>query len=133
MLESLNVLFVGMVVVFLALILLTFIIFLIPKVIAIKGNKKVEKDTDINTRINSYTKISDEKETVISKDSLKDSSKDNEIVAVITAALQAFLSSEPGIKDKTVKILSYKRLTKEAPVWNKTGRLLQTANRTQGI
>lgn len=98
---------VGISVVFLALIALSFFIYLFGKVM-VKGNKKP-------------TKITDSMKTV-SKVEVSADTDDNELIAVITAAIQASFKKAGITPECKIVVKSFKRVEDDSPVWNTTGR-----------
>ena len=101
---------VGISVVFLALIALSFFIYLFGKVM-VKGveNKKTKTVK---------TEIKDVKTVEINAD-VED---DAELIAVITAAIQASLIAAGISPECKIVVKSFKRVGNDAPVWNSTGR-----------
>lgn len=136
MLESFNVLIVGIVVVFLALILLTFTIKLIPLMLIMSkiGRKSDIQNGGVHNTDTPKPQVNINREmSKFAQKPVQNTTGNNEIIAVISAALHSYLSSLPGNEGKTFKLLSYRRIDGTAPVWNRTGRLVQTLNRIQGI
>lgn len=110
---AINVIFVGITVVFMSLILLTFIISASTKILdAVRGSsagkKKLTDDVSIQ-------KIS---EVEVSNSSDSDLPTD-ELVAVITAAIMSSINASP---DYNIRIKSFRRIPQSAPVWNVAGR-----------
>ena len=108
---------VGFSVVFIALILLTIIIYVFNKININAKNtvKSSVKSSEASVKTESLPAFNEgvealDDETLIS---------DDELVAVLTAAIMASVkrSSECNIKVKSIK-----RLPKTSPVWNTTGR-----------
>jgi len=110
---SINVIFVGMVVVFVSLILLTYIIVLSNKILnAVKGSSGKNKKTADNI---SVQEISETRETNSSNGDLPE----DELVAVLTAAIMASVSTDPGY---SIRLKSFRRIPQTTPVWNIAGR-----------
>jgi len=101
---------VGISVVFLALVALSFFIYLFGKVMVNGFNKKKTKTEK--------TEIKDVKTVEINAD-VED---DAELIAVITAAIQASLVKAGISPECKIVVKSFKRVGNDAPVWNSTGR-----------
>ena len=101
---------VGISVVFLALIALSVFIYLFGKVMADGREKKKVKPEII--------KASD-----VRSIELDAGIEDNgELIAVITAAIQASLIKAGILPECKIVVKSFKRIGNDAPVWNTTGR-----------
>lgn len=98
---------VGISVVFLALIALSFFIYLFGKVM-MKNNAK-DKNTETPSK-------------KISSIELSADTDDEELIAVITAAIQASLKKAGITPECKIVVKSFKRVESDAPVWNTTGR-----------
>ena len=101
---------VGISVVFLALIALSFFIYLFGKVMVNGVEKKKNKTVK--------TEIKDVKTVEINAE-VED---DTELIAVITAAIQASLVKAGISPECKIIVKSFKRVGNDAPVWNSTGR-----------
>ena len=99
---------VGISVVFLALIALSFFIFLFGKIMKDNGKKGATKE------IPELEKV---KEIEVSADS-----DDDEIIAVITAAIQAAMAKAGISPECKIVVRSFKRVVSDAPAWNAAGR-----------
>ena len=120
---AINLVFVGLTVVFSALIILSLIIYLSTKILA--GKKKEEAAGNVVTDEASILEI--EEDDTDANSAISDSIKsDDELAAVIMAAIQA--SMLPGSQCK-LKVKSFRRIAQTSPAWNKTGRIEQIANR----
>ncbi len=109
---SANVIFVGMVVVFVSLILLTYIIVLSNKILnAVKGASGENNKTagNISQEMGEYRR---------SSSSYSDAPAE-ELVAAITAAIMASVDTHPGYN---IRLKSFRRIPQTAPVWNVAGR-----------
>ena len=100
---------VGISVVFLALIALSFCIFLFGKIMT--NNRKNKEKPEI-----SYA----EKMAGVVVDA--DIEDDGELIAVITAAIQESLVKAGISPECKIVVRSFKRVGSDAPVWNTTGR-----------
>lgn len=123
-----NVTFVGLTVVFIALILLSLIITGFSFIIRVRQKIGSRYDHDA-----SMLEIEDEpeKEADIVLNSKPDRYAGNveaeeETIAAITAAIYLYIESRPGY---SLRIKSIKRATQAAPVWNSAGRLEQVNGR----
>lgn len=99
---------VGISVVFLALVALFFFIYIFGKVMK-NGSNKVEKTPERKIR----------KIKSIEVDADVD---DNQLIAVITAAVQASLQKAGITPECRIVVRSFNRVEDGTPVWNKTGR-----------
>lgn len=107
---SANVIFVGMVVVFVSLILLTYIIVLSNKILnAVKGVSGGNKKTADNVSTGEIRRSSSPDGDVPAE----------ELVAVITAAIMASVDTHPGYN---IRLKSFRRIPQTAPAWNLAGR-----------
>lgn len=108
--EDLNVVIAGIGIVFLCMILITLVLYLFPVVFGgkNKGNKNKKEDKVEKTEI---------KETNVAA-AVKEED-DKELIAVITAAISSFFSSDAGIK---FRVKSFKRIG-DSSAWTKTSRL----------
>lgn len=103
---------VGMVVVFAALVVLAFAISLLSKVININKNADTEKPADVTTStVNTGT---------ANTDTHTDNRNDEELIAVITAAIMASMKQCPDFK---IRVKSFRRIPNNSPEWNVAGRL----------
>jgi sodium pump decarboxylase gamma subunit len=111
--DSLNLTFVGLTVVFLALILLLLIISAFSRIFNVKKQKQVghiDKDDMESIIINEEYKggcIHPEKVNT-----------DEELIIVITAAVLAAMGSRPEVK---IKVKSFSRVKNSRPSWNEAG------------
>lgn len=112
----------GLVVVFLALIILIVAVSVIGKIFTAIDNKKKAPQTDDKsiTNVSESTK-SDSTEVVLQVSSEDDS---DEVVAVITAAIAAVMQSEGNKKPFVIK--SVKRVSGVRNVWNQAGLIENT-------
>jgi len=110
---SVNVIFVGIVVVFISLVFLTCIIVLSNKLLnAIKGiSGENKKETD-------NIPVQEISETRNINSSNGDIPTD-ELVAVLTAAVMASINTHPGY---SIRLKSFRRIPQTTPVWNIAGR-----------
>jgi len=124
---ALTVTFVGLFVVFMALIILASIIFFASKVFALKitNNRIVANDSKAQD-IFHPTNI--KKDTVgVEKDNAVVAGNDeNELIAVLTAAVMASMKQAPDFK---VKIKSFKRICNDSPAWSSVGLAEQISSR----
>lgn len=112
---AMNLTFVGLVVVFIALILLAYIITLFSKILSFR-NKEVKNDAPkVPDEAPVRHDIPDEDST----EALHDASSEEELVAVLTAAVLAGMESRPDLK---IKVKSFRRIPQAAPAWNSMGR-----------
>ncbi len=112
----------GLVVVFLALIILIVAVSIIGKIFTAIDNKKKAPQTDDKsiTNVSESTK-SDSTEVVLEVSSEDDS---DEVVAVITAAIAAVMQAEGNKKPFVIK--SVKRVSGVRNVWNQAGLIENT-------
>jgi len=101
---------VGISVVFLALIALSFFIYLFGKVMVNGAGKKGEKSVKARA------------ESVKSIEVAAQIEDDGELIAVITAAIQASLVKAGISPECKIVVKSFKRVESDTPVWNTTGR-----------
>ena len=102
---ALNMIFTGISVVFLCLVLLVFIIYAMPKALSLFTKKKFkEEQEEIQTGNTS---------------SLKEIKHEDELIAVITAAVLACF--KPEVRSR-IKIGQIKRISDKPPVWNNISR-----------
>jgi Na+-transporting methylmalonyl-CoA/oxaloacetate decarboxylase gamma subunit len=104
---ALNTTFVGMVVVFLSLILISFIIFASSKLLGIGKSQK---------KTNSPSIVANQAEE---SNSAFESTTDSELIAVLTAAV---LSSMKDGYSSNIRIKSFRRVFPSSPIWNLAGR-----------
>jgi sodium pump decarboxylase gamma subunit len=95
---------VGISVVFLALVALSFFIYIFGKVMKNGGDKSKKK-------LESVSSIEVEANV-----------DDDELIAVITAAIQASLQKAGITPECRIVVKSFNRVEDGTPVWNKTGR-----------
>mgnify|MGYP001493708673 CR=1 FL=1 len=108
---AINLTFVGMTIVFIALIALTYVIYLFSMVLR-KGKK------DENADINSNTIVHQQKEAMLQESS--NDMDENELVAVLTAAIAAIYDATGS--GANFRVRSYRRISTNSPVWNLAGR-----------
>lgn len=113
--DSLIITIFSMAIVFLALIIISYLIDAL-RTVSNKDNNKQENKVESN--IEKETNL----EEVLDKDETMD---DEELVAVIAAAIASSL----GVEVPKVKIKSIKRVPQNAPAWAKVGRQEQILNR----
>jgi len=101
---------VGISVVFLALVALSFSIYLFGKVMVNGGKRKAEKSAKVTV------------ESIKSIEIETDVEDDAELIAVITAAIQASLVKAGISPECKIVVKSFKRVGSDSPVWNSTGR-----------
>jgi len=101
---------VGISVVFLALIALSFAIYVFGKVMVNGAKNKKEKP------------VREKLENVGSIEVNSDVNDDAELIAVITAAIQASLVKAGISPECKIIVKSFKRIADGTPVWNSTGR-----------
>ena len=101
---------VGISVVFLALVALSFSIYLFGKIM-VKGARK-RKAKPEKARVESIKSIEVD----------ADIEDDGELIAVLTAAIQASLVNVGISPECKIIVKSFKRVGNDAPVWNATGR-----------
>lgn len=120
LLMSLRVTLLGMGTVFIALIVLIYIIELINKVLNLNytSDKKQDDSEDVNLEKanEDFAKIEDE--TISQED-------EEELVAVITAAIAASLNRSTH----DIVVRSVKRVPNNTPAWNRAGRSQQISGR----
>lgn len=109
---AINLTFVGITVVFLALIILSLSIYVFSKIIESTGKKNINKATEQKNE-SSVVEI-DEKSSDI-----ENSTSNEELVAVITAAVMACMKRTPGCK---IQVKSFRRIPQTSPAWNIRGR-----------
>lgn len=107
---AINVIFVGVTVVFLSLIFLTLIISMSTRILdAVRGSSGgKKKQTDDASAL--------EIDEVEASDS---SASTDELIAVITAAIMSSINASP---DYNIRIKFFRRIPQSAPVWNVAGR-----------
>jgi len=115
---ALNVTFVGIFVVFLALVMLSIIVFLFSRIFSIK---KTETKNELNSA---------RLETSVSKtdEDIKNyaTGDGDELLSVLTAAVLASIKSGP---DYTIQVKSFRRIPQNTPVWNIAGRTEHIASK----
>jgi len=104
---------VGMTVVFAALIILAFLISALSK--AVNSNKNINADKQNNVLITPVTSTSS-----IDAKTGTDVQNDDELVAVITAAILASMKQEPDFR---IRVKSLRRIQDNSPAWNVAGKL----------
>ncbi|MCK5812419.1 MAG: OadG family protein [Clostridiales bacterium] len=97
---------IGISVVFLALIALSFFIFLFGKIMN-KEKKNGEKNS---------IKLSTNKKITVEVDG------DDELIAVITAAVSAYLNSNGLSPECKIKVTSFNRVTSKSSIWNESSK-----------
>lgn len=101
---------VGISVVFLALVALSFAIYVFGKLMLKDAENKREKHTVEKGEIASDIEV------------IADIDDDAELIAVITAAVQASLVKAGISPECRIVVKSFKRVSDGTPVWNSTGR-----------
>jgi sodium pump decarboxylase gamma subunit len=113
-----NVIFVGMTVVFISLVVLSYCITLFVKILGLKKNRAESTDS-----VNNQTPISEaniDNETGASDiESAHSEFSNQELVAVLAAAIMASGRTRPESK---IRITSYRRVPLNSPAWNAAGR-----------
>lgn len=105
--QDLNVFIVGFVLVLAALILLSLIVSLLPKLLAL-GKKKEKKDSVV---VKAEIKLPEEVE-VKEED-------DEELIAVLTAAIMSYYGNETKCN---LKVTSFKRIDNAPSTWSNAGK-----------
>lgn len=118
---ALIVTFVGLFVVFSALIILSVLISFSSKVFAIKTpiHSKAVNNSKIDNNMNHST---DNSNTNI----VNNSQDKNELIAVLTAAVMACMQQTPDFK---IRIKSFRRIHKDSSAWSTAGIAEQISNR----
>lgn len=108
-----SVVLVGISIVFICMILITLVLYLFPLIFGggNKNNKSKKKEKEIEQV------AATEENTVVKASAEKD---DKELIAVITAAISAYLGSDSGIK---FRVASFRRVGDNTSAWSKTSRL----------
>lgn len=109
---AVNLIFVGIVVVFLALAALILVIFIATRLLSIK--KASSQAAPASELASSLEIDEDEIETPAT-----DAPDDHELVAVITAAINALYTTGADIK---LRVKSFRRIPSNSPIWNMEGR-----------
>lgn len=113
--QALNVTLVGFTVVFVALILLSVIIFLFGKGFNAKKTAKITAvDNSVNTA--SVSEITENYEA----DAPADELSYDELVAVLTSAVLSSMRTRP---DSKIRVKSFRRINQNSPAWNAAGRM----------
>lgn len=102
---------VGMVVTFVGLILLAIIISLLGKVLNLSFGTR--KKTSDNPRTNDTAVSSEEAGNIVN--AAISSEDESELVAVLTAAVMAYMKQTPGFK---IRVKSFRRIHNDSPAWN---------------
>ena len=127
---AINLTFVGITVVFIALILLSLIIYVSTRLLTLKrngrteSNNKLHKASILEIDEASILEIDDDEEEIINIQGSK--KPDEELVAIIMAAIQAGMSPDSQCR---LQIKSFRRIEQTSPIWNKAGRREQIANK----
>lgn len=110
--KDLNVVLAGIGIVFICMVLITLALYFFPLIFGGKknGKKETKKAEPAETIKPAMTEI------IVKSEPEKD---DKELIAVITAAISAYLGSESNIK---FKVKSFKRIG-DGSAWSKTSRL----------
>lgn len=108
---------VGLTVVFASLVILFFVISLFPKIAKIRMKPKATEITNDNNA--SIVKVENKE-----PEACNTSFSYDELVAVLTAAVQASMVNRPDCK---LVVKSFRRITQSSPVWNVVGRDQQIA------
>lgn len=118
---AINVTFVGITVVFLALIVLTVIIYYFTKIL---NTRHKSAKTAKQSGYDEASLLEIDEDDASSHASIPN--LDEELIAVITAAIQSSMAVTPGCK---LQVKSFRRVGQTTPVWNRTGRLEQIAGK----
>ena len=118
---ALNVTFVGMFVVFLSLIILSIIIEYTGKVFSAKNSKN-----DVNPGNSKITRGNPADLKNEANEIADNVSGNDKIVAVITAAIAAYLGSG---SENNIRVRSIRRVPQSTPVWNVAGRMEHIAGK----
>lgn len=116
---ALNVTFVGLTVVFLALIALCLVIYLFSKAFAVQKTVYAKNSQDVGG-----DKVCLEAEDNTVSSSNENFSSDEELIAVLTAAVQASMGYR---SESNIIVKSFRRIPQNSPVWNFNSRMEQLA------
>jgi len=119
---AINLTFVGMVVVFAALIILSYCIVLLSKILSLRSGRSSGGSTGGSKKETSVSAVSDNGSVELSEAHVSD----NELIAVLTAAIQASLGINAGNK---LFNRSFKRTPRTAPAWSFAGRIDQISGK----
>lgn len=115
--QDVNVVLVGLVIVFVALLLLSFIISLFSYIFKERPNKEEKKDPEKESLTKATVKNDAKAGEMINKEVSQD---EEELIAVLTAAIMASYEKETSCK---LKVTSFKRVSQaSSPTWNAAGR-----------
>ena len=115
--QDVNVVLVGLVIVFVALLLLSFIISLFSYIFKERSNKEEKKDPEKESLTKATVKDDAKAGEMINKEVSQD---EEELIAVLTAAIMASYGKETSCK---LKVTSFKRVSQaSSPAWNAAGR-----------
>lgn len=123
---AINLTFVGITVVFISLVLLSLIISFSTKLLSLKGKAASKDDASASGADTLEIEEDDADNTITAAAVPTSENSDDELIAVIMAAIQA--SMIPGSQCK-LQVKSFRRIEQKSPAWNKAGRLEQISNR----
>lgn len=109
--QDFNVVIVGFVLVLCALLLLAFIVSLLPKIVG-SGRKKKKEDKKVQEG-----NVAPETEIEIS--AAEEAEDEEELVAVLTAAIMSYYGNETKCN---LKVTSFKRIDNSSNAWSNAGR-----------
>lgn len=106
---------VGMFVVFISLIVLAFAISVLSKVLSLANNTKPQ---NVSEKSSENTALAETSCTLESD--TNDVCSDDQLIAVLTAAVLASMGNRPGCK---IRVNSFRRIPQSSHVWNSVGRV----------
>ena len=115
---AINVIFVGITVVFISLVVLSYCITLFVKLLGLKKNR-VESTSSLNNQASTSEAVIIDETGTPDIESAGSEFSDKELVAVLTAAIMASGRTRPESK---IRIASYRRVPLSSPAWNAAGR-----------
>jgi len=118
---ALNTTFVGIFIVFLALVLLSLIIFAVSKILHKKDNTDAKPEN-----LNEGAILNSENTEFRESDAPTGNVPDDELVAVLTAAVMACMK---GQHVYNFRIKSFRRVPQSTPIWNRAGRMEYISNK----
>jgi sodium pump decarboxylase gamma subunit len=119
---AINLTFVGIVVVFAALIILSYCIVLLSKILSFANGRPSGTSTNNKDKETAISEVNESANVNLSENDVTES----ELIAVLTAAIQASL----GIKSENkIMVKSFRRIPVTAPAWNAAGRVEQISAR----
>lgn len=116
---AINTTLVGLFIVFIALIILAFLISLFGKAMGLKLKTKTAVEENNETSVSEITQD-------YTTQFPSDSTSDEELVAILTAAV---LASMQNGAECNIKVKSFRRLPQQAPAWNTAGRMEHIAGK----